>query len=95
MTERADVSPGIAVHAEQDKSSVDIKNFKLPYFADAQGALNRALPWRALVQPPGELYGHLLDMFTIHVVVKPHEAYIFLVMLEEERGKTHRIAEHD
>jgi hypothetical protein len=27
--------------------------------------------------------------------MKPHQADIFLVMLEEERGEAHRIAEHN
>jgi hypothetical protein len=57
--------------------------------------LYRASPWRALVESSGELRGCLFDPVFVYIRVEPHQADIFLVMLEKERCKAHSIAEHD
>ena len=95
VAERADVRAGIALHAEQDKSSLGIEDLEFLDLADAQGALDRALPRRALVQPPGELFCQFQDPFPVNVVMQPHQADILLVVLEQQGGKADGVAEHD
>jgi hypothetical protein len=80
---------------EQDKAPFTIKNFKFMDGADSEDALDCTLPWRSLVEPAGELCADLFDSVFITIAVQPHQADIFLIMLEEERGKTNRVPEHN
>jgi hypothetical protein len=95
VAERADVCSGIALHAEQDESSVNIKDLEFPDLADAQGALDRTLPRRALVQPSGKLFCEFQDPIPVNIIMQPHQADIFLVVLEQQGGKAYGITEHD
>jgi hypothetical protein len=95
VTEGADVSTGIALHAEQDQSFVCVKDFEVPDLTDTQGPLYRAFPWRALVQPPGKFFCHLQDPFTVNITVQPHQADVLLFVLEQQGGKADSIAQHD
>jgi hypothetical protein len=80
--------------AEQDKPSFTIKNFKFLDGTDPEDALDRTLPWRALVESPGELRADLFNPFFINIAMQSHQADIFLIVLEEERGKANRVAQH-
>jgi hypothetical protein len=95
VAERADVGAGIALDAEQDEAPFTIENIKFPDGTDTENTLDRTLSWRALVESARKLRTYLFDSCFVHITVKPHQADIFLVMLEEERGEAHRIAEHD
>jgi hypothetical protein len=95
VAERADVGTGIAVDAEQDNAPFTIKNFKFMDGADSEDALDCTLPWRALIESAGELRADLLNSGFINIAMEPHQADVFLIMLEEEWGKTNRVAEHD
>jgi hypothetical protein len=81
--------------SEQDKATFTVKNFKFLDGADSEDALDRTLPWRSLVEPPGELRADLFDSVFVNIAMQPHQADIFLVVLEEKRGKSHRVSEHD
>jgi hypothetical protein len=95
VAERADVCAGIALDPEQDEASITIKNINFLDSADSENALDRTLPWRALVESSRELRADLFDSGFVNIAVQPHQADIFLIVLEEERGETHRVAEHD
>jgi hypothetical protein len=95
VAERADVGAGIALDTEQDKAPITIKNLKFLDGADSENALDRTLPWRALVESSRELRADLFDSVFVNIAMQPHQADIFLIVLEEERGEAHGVAEHD
>jgi len=95
VAERADVGAGIASDTKQDETPLFMKNLKFLDGADAEDALDRTLPWRALIKSTRELCANLFDSVFISIAMQPHEADIFLIVLEKERGKAHCIAEHD
>jgi hypothetical protein len=95
VAERADVGAGIALDTEQDKAPFTIKNIKFLDSTDSENALDRTLSRRALVEPARKLLAYLVDSRFVHITVKPHQADIFLVMLKQERGEAHCIAEHN
>jgi hypothetical protein len=80
---------------QQDEAPITIKNFKFTDGADSENALDRTLPWRALVESSRELHADLFDSGFVNIAMQPHQADILLIVLEEERGEAHRVAEHD
>jgi hypothetical protein len=95
MAERSDVCTRIALDAEQDKTAFGIKNLKVMDGTDPESTLYRTFPWRTLVESPGEFCGNLYNSVFVHIPVQPHEADIFLVVLEEKGCKSYRITEHN
>jgi hypothetical protein len=95
VAERADVCAGIALNAEQDEAPITGKNLKFLDGADSEDALDRTLSWRALVESSRELSADLFDSGFVNIAMQPHQADIFFIVLEEERGETHCVAEHD
>jgi len=95
MTERPDVGARITSDVKQDKPAFCIKNLKFKDCTDPKSTLYRTFPWRSLVESPGELCGYLFNSVFVHIPVQPHEADIFLVMLEKKGGKSYCVAEHD
>jgi hypothetical protein len=95
VAERADVGSGIALDTEQDEAPFNGKNLKCLDGADSEDALDRTLPGRTLVESSGELRADLFDPGFVNIAMQPHQADIFLIVLEEERGEAHRVAEHD
>jgi hypothetical protein len=91
----ADVRARIALYPEQDESPLDIEYLQFPDLAYPEHAFDSTLSRRALVQPSGELPGHLQDAFPVNIAVQPHQADIFLLMLEQERGEPYGITEHN
>jgi hypothetical protein len=63
--------------------------------ADSEDALDCTLSWRALIESAGELRTDLFDSVFVNITMQPHQADILFIVLEEERGKTNRVAEHD
>jgi hypothetical protein len=47
-----------------------------------------------LVKSSRELCTDLFDSGFINIAMQPHQADIFLIVLEEERGEAHRVTEH-
>jgi hypothetical protein len=94
MAERSDVCTRIAPDAVQDKATFNIKNLKFVDGTDPESTLNRTFPWWTLVESPGEFCESLFNSVFVHIPVQPHEADIFLVVLEEKRCKSYRVAEH-
>jgi hypothetical protein len=95
VAERADVCAGITLDTEQDEAPLTGKNLKFLDGADPEDALDRTLPWRALVESSRELRADLFNSGFVNITMQPHQADIFLIVLEEERGEAHRVAEHD
>src|SRR5271157_2932716 len=95
VAEGPDVRAGIALHPEEDEAPVNTEDFELLDLTDAEVPLDRALPGRALVQPAGELPCKVPDPIPVHVAMKTHQADVLLLVLEEERGEPHGVAEHD
>jgi hypothetical protein len=82
----ADVRTCIALYPEQDESPIDIEYFQITDLAYTEHSFDSTLSRRALVQPPRELLSHLHDTFPVNIMVQPHQADIFLLMLEQKRG---------
>jgi hypothetical protein len=80
---------------EQDEAPCTIENLKFLDSADSEDALDRTLSWRALVESPRELLADLFDPGFINIAMQSHKADIFLIVLEKEWRKAHRVAEHD
>ena len=95
VTERADVRAGIALDSEQDEACLTIKNLKFMDSSDPEDALDCALSWGALVESSRELRANLFDSGFVNIAMQPHQADVFLIVLEEERGEAHSVAEHD
>jgi hypothetical protein len=95
VTKGADVRARIALYPEQDESSLDIEYLQFPDLAYPKHSFDSTLPRRALIQPSGELPGHLQDTLPVNILVQPHQADIFLLMLEQERGEPYGITEHN
>jgi len=95
VAERADVCAGIALDTEQNEAPFNIQNLKFPDGADSEDTLDRTLPWRALIESSRELRADLFDSGFVNITMQPHQADIFFIVLEKERGKANRIAEHD
>jgi hypothetical protein len=81
--------------AEQDKTPLTIKNFQFLDSTDSENTFYGTLSWRALVKPSRKLNADLFNPCFVYITMKPHQANVFLVMLEEERGEAHSISEHN
>jgi hypothetical protein len=95
VAERAYVRTGIAVHPEQDEPVFETEDLYPVNFADAEVAFHGALFRGTLVNSPGELMRYLFDPALFHIHVHPHQADIFLFVLQEKRCEAHGISQHD
>ena len=80
-----DVGPRIAFDLKEHEPSFHPEYLQFFYRADAQQALDRAPAGRALVDPAGEFCGHLIDPLPVYLLVEPHQADVFLVVLQKQR----------
>jgi hypothetical protein len=81
--------------AEQDETPLTIKNIQFLDSTDSENTFYGTLSWRALVESPRKFNTDLLNPRFIHIPMKPHQANVFLVMLEEEWGEPYSISEHN
>jgi hypothetical protein len=95
MAEGTDVCTGIAFNTEHDETSCFVEDLKFLDSAYPEDALDSALTRRALVKSSGEFRTDLFHPYFVNITMQPHNADIFLIVLEEKRRKAHRIAKHD
>jgi hypothetical protein len=95
VTERSDICAGITLDTEQDKAVFNIEDFQFVYSTDPENTFDCTFSRGALVDFSRELGSNLFDSVLVRIPVQPHQADVFFVMLEEKRGETHCIAEHD
>src|SRR5512136_1732355 len=95
VAERSDICAGITLDAEQNKTIFSVKNLKSVYCTYPESALYRTFAWRTLVESTCKLSGNPFNSVFVHIPMQPHQADIFLVVLEEEWSKSYRVAEHD
>jgi hypothetical protein len=95
VAEGTDVSAGIALNPEHDETSCFAKDLKFLDGAYPEDSLDSALSRGALVKSSGELLTDLFNPYFVDIPMQPHNANIFLIVLQEKRRKAHRIAKHD
>jgi hypothetical protein len=95
MAKGPDVSAGIALNPEHHEISCFAKDLKFLDGTYPEDAFDSALSRRALIEPSSELRADLFHPGFVNITMQPHNADIFLFVLEEKRREAHCISEHD
>jgi hypothetical protein len=90
-----DVRTCIALNSENDETSCFAEDLKFLDGAYPEDALDSALSRWTLIESSGELRTDLFHPDFVNIAMQPHNADIFLIVLEEKRREAHCIAKHD